>query len=228
MKIEAAVAREANKPFVIEPIELAEPGPGELLVKLIATGICHTDLAILDRLIPLPLPMVLGHEGAGYVSRVGAKVSGFTPGDPVVLTFDSCGACSSCQQHHPSYCEKYPLLNLSTRKSDGSATITDKHGKALGSSFFGQSSFATWAISSPRNSIKVRSDAPLELLGPLGCGFSTGAGAVFNVIKPDANANGRRNRNGRGGNGRFDGGESCGCEKNRCNRPSTFAVSARS
>ena len=184
MRIEAAVAREANGQFVVEPVDLAELRPGEILVKLVGTGICHTDLAILDRLIPLPMPIVLGHEGAGYVHRVGSEVTGFAPGDPVVLTFDSCGHCHSCHEHHPSYCDRYPLLNMSTRRPDGSSTIADRDGHALASSFFGQSSFATFALTSPRNTIKVRPDAPLELLGPLGCGFSTGAGAVFNVIKP--------------------------------------------
>ena len=184
MDVRAAIARETQSDFAIENVELQEPGPGELLVRVVATGICHTDLAVLDRIIPLPLPFVLGHESAGYVERLGEGVTGFAPGDPVVLTFNSCGQCGQCNDHRPSYCDRYGLLNFAGRRPDGSPTIADRGGGPLNASFFGQSSFATWALSSARNTIKVRRDAPLEYLGPLGCGFSTGAGTVFNVLKP--------------------------------------------
>lgn len=187
MKIRAAVARQAHGAFTVENVNLSAPEPGELLVRLVATGICHTDLAIIEQIMPLPLPHVLGHEGAGIVETVGADVSGFAPGDHVVLTFNTCGECSPCADHHPAYCANYPVLNFRGARPDGSATLHDEKGEALGSAFFGQSSFATHALSSPRNTIKVRKDAPLELLGPLGCGFSTGAGTVLNVLKPGAN-----------------------------------------
>ncbi|WP_157219197.1 NAD(P)-dependent alcohol dehydrogenase [Flavisphingomonas formosensis] len=186
MKIRAAVAREAHGEFTVEDIELVEPRPDEILVRLVATGICHTDLAIVEQIMPLPLPYVLGHEGAGIVERVGDSVSGFAPGDPVVLTFNTCGTCAPCIDAHPAYCQNYPLLNFYTRRPDGSATLQDAAGAPLGGAFFGQSSFATYALSSTRNTIKVRKDAPLALLGPLGCGLSTGAGTVINVLKPDA------------------------------------------
>jgi aryl-alcohol dehydrogenase len=184
MKITAAVAREIHGPFTVELVDLVEPNADEILVKLVATGICHTDLAIIEQIMPIPLPFVLGHEGAGIVERVGANVTGFAKGDPVVLSFSTCGHCDPCADNHPAYCAQYPLLNFYGRRPDGSATITDMSGDAIGGAFFGQSSFATWALSSPRNTIKVRADAPLELLGPLGCGFSTGAGTVMNVLKP--------------------------------------------
>ncbi len=186
MKIQAAVARQAHGAFTVETVELAPPNADELLVRLVATGICHTDLAIIDQIMPLPLPQILGHEGAGVVEAVGANVTGFAPGDHVVLTFNTCGQCAPCTDHHPAYCQSYPLLNFCGTRPDGSATLQDAAGDALGGVFFGQSSFATHALSSPRNSIKVRQDAPLALLGPLGCGLSTGAGTVINVLQPGA------------------------------------------
>ena len=184
MKIQAAVARQADGDFTVENVELIAPGPDELLVQLVATGICHTDLSIVEQIMPLPLPHVLGHEGAGIVEAVGAHVAGFTPGDHVVLTFNTCGECGPCTSEHPAYCQNYPLLNFRGARPDGSHTLHDARGEALGSVFFGQSSFATHALSSPRNTIKVRKDAPLELLGPFGCGLSTGAGTVLNVLNP--------------------------------------------
>lgn len=184
MKIKAAVAREIHGALTVEDVELAEPREDEVLVRLVATGICHTDLAIVDQIMPLPLPFVLGHEGAGIVERVGSAVSGIAPGDHVVLAFDTCGACAPYSDDHPAYCQQYPLLNFFGRRPDGSVTIADAAGEPLNANFFGQSSFATHAIAHPRNTVKVRGDAPLELLGPLGCGLSTGAGTVLNVLKP--------------------------------------------
>lgn len=186
MQIKAAVARAAHGHFSIETVQLDAPREDEILVRLVATGICHTDLAIIDQIMPLPLPFVLGHEGAGVVEQVGARVQGIRPGDHVVLTFNTCGQCEPCTDHHPAYCQQYPLLNFYTRRPDGSPTIRDSAGEPLGAAFFSQSSFASYALSSERNTIVVRKDAPLELLGPLGCGLSTGAGTVLNVLKPDS------------------------------------------
>jgi aryl-alcohol dehydrogenase len=184
MKILAAVARAIHGNFTVEQVELDEPRADEVLVRMVATGICHTDLAIIEQIMPIPVPIVLGHEGAGIVEKIGPDVKSVAVGDHVVLTFLTCGQCSPCGDGHPAYCQSYPLLNFSTRRPDGSATISDSAGTPLGSSFFGQSSFATYAIAKERNTIVVRKDAPLELLGPLGCGFSTGAGTVMNVLIP--------------------------------------------
>jgi len=184
MKIQAAVAREPHGKFSVEEVELSAPNADEVLVRLVATGICHTDLAIVEEIMPLPLPMVLGHEGAGVVEAIGENVAGIAVGDHVVLTFLTCGHCHPCEEGHPSYCDQYGLLNFYTRRPDGSATITTPAGDALGGAFFSRSSFATYAIANQRNAIKIRKDAPLELMGPLGCGLSTGAGTVFNVLKP--------------------------------------------
>jgi aryl-alcohol dehydrogenase len=187
MEIQAAVVHEPNGKFTIETVNLDEPKADEVLVRLVATGICHTDIAAVEQILPLPMPIVLGHEGAGVVEKVGSNVKGLSVGDHVVLAFGSCGHCANCENHHPAYCESMPLLNFSGRRMDGSATLTDKSGTPLTGSFFSQSSFATYSIANARNAIKVRSDAPLKLLGPLGCGFMTGAGTVLNVLKPGPN-----------------------------------------
>ncbi|WP_114951591.1 NAD(P)-dependent alcohol dehydrogenase [Sphingosinicella terrae] len=184
MKINAAIAREPHGAFVIEPAELDTPREDEIVVRLVATGICHTDLAIVDQLLPLPLPMVLGHEGAGIVEQVGDAVTALVPGDPVVLTFMSCAHCGSCLDHHPAYCTDYPALNFAGTRLDGTPLVTDASGAPVGAAFFGQSSFASHAIAKARNAVKLDSAGSLELYGPLGCGLSTGAGTIFNVLKP--------------------------------------------
>ena len=184
MQIKAAVVREPHGRFGIETAELDSPRDDEVRVELVATGICHTDLAIVEQLVPLPLPFVLGHEGAGVVVETGRGVTGLAKGDHVVLAFGSCGKCRDCSSGHPAYCESFPMLNFAGRRADGSATIEDSSGAPLNAAFFSQSSFATQAIAPARNAIKVSKHAPLRLLGPLGCGFMTGAGTVLNVLKP--------------------------------------------
>ena len=184
MQITAAVVREKSAPFTLEQLDLDEPGPTEVLIRLVATGLCHTDLVARDQMVPVPLPAVLGHEGAGVVERVGAAVTKVAAGDHVVLSFASCGHCASCLAAHPAYCERFQELNFGGKRADGSVTLCE-HGKPVSGSFFGQSSFATYALASERNVVKVGKDAPLELLGPLGCGIQTGAGAVLNVLRPE-------------------------------------------
>src|SRR5689334_44089 len=99
MKIRAAVAREKGARLSLETIDLETPRPDEIRVKVSATGVCHTDLVVRDGLLPTPLPVVLGHEGAGIVEAVGAAITKVKPGDHVVMTFNSCGACPSCRDH---------------------------------------------------------------------------------------------------------------------------------
>lgn len=181
--ITAAVVRAPGGPWTLEEIELDEPRDDELLVKIAACGMCHTDLSIRDQYLPLPLPIVLGHEGAGVVERVGPRVRGIKPGDHVVLAPMSCGACGNCQSGLQVYCDQFMRLNIGTRRTDGSATLRDREGDIAGA-FFGQSSFATHALAHQRNAIRVAGDVPLEILGPLGCSMQTGAGTVFNVLRP--------------------------------------------
>jgi aryl-alcohol dehydrogenase len=183
MKIEAMVVWQPGGPFRREILEIDAPRDREVLVRIVAAGICHTDLAVVDQTFPFPLPYVLGHEGSGIVERVGPHVTGVAAGDHVVLTFNSCGACRPCEAGHPAYCDSFAALNFSGRRLDGSTTLRCGE-EAVHGSFFSQSSFATHALADERSVVVVPKDAPLELLGPLGCGVQTGAGAILNMLQP--------------------------------------------
>ena len=182
MQIKAAIAREKGAPFSIETIELEEPRADEILVRVVATGVCHTDLVVRDGHLPTPMPAVLGHEGAGIVERVGAAITKVKPGDPVVMTFNSCGQCPSCQEHYVSYCHEFFPRNFFATRPDGSTALS-KGEERIHSNFFGQSSFANFALCHQANVVKVPGNLPLDLLGPLACGIQTGAGAVMNAMK---------------------------------------------
>lgn len=181
MRATAAVMRDPRGAFGLEEIELDEPGPGEIAIEIAGVGLCHTDL--LPRVSrDIPLPIVCGHEGSGIVVAVGDGVSDFREGDHVVMSFDSCGSCRSCAAGHPARCVAFFPRNLSGRRADGSTNGKDKAGQAISSRWFGQSSFASHAVVEARNAVAVDKDLPLPLLGPLGCGFQTGAGAVRNSL----------------------------------------------
>jgi aryl-alcohol dehydrogenase len=184
MKIKAAVVREAGAPFVIQEVELDEPRANEVLVRVVSSGLCHTDLVGRMGFLGNPLPGVMGHEGAGIVEKVGAQVTKVKPGDSVVTTFASCGVCTACISGIPSWCASFRRLNFAGRRADGSTTMK-KDGQTIHGSFFGQSTFATYMLVTERNAIKVPSDVPLEILSPMGCGIQTGAGGVFNTLKPE-------------------------------------------
>src|SRR5438445_8995158 len=186
MKITAAVVPVRSAQFEIETLDLAAPLADEVLVRVVASGMCHTDLHARDGYFPnLPYPIVCGHEGAGIVEEVGAAVSDLAPGDPVVLSFPWCGECEPCRAEKPSYCVESRALKSSGRRADGTTPMS-RDGAPVYSCFFQQSSFATFAVAPAKDVIKLRRDAPLELLGPLGCGLQTGAGAVLNVMQPHA------------------------------------------
>lgn len=170
---------------MFEQLELEDPRDNEVLVRVVATGICHTDVNMRDSPARVPKPVVLGHEGAGIVERVGKAVHKVRPGDHVVMTFDSCGHCPSCFKGDAAYCAATAQYNFSSQRQDGSTALSNG-GERVHSHFFGQSAFATYAICTERNVIPVRKDVPLELLGPLGCGIQTGAGAVINSLKVSA------------------------------------------
>jgi aryl-alcohol dehydrogenase len=179
----AAVQRKVGAPPVIESVLIEAPRDGEVLVAIRGVGICHTDMVMRDQHLPVPFPVVLGHEGSGVVQAVGAGVQGLKPGDHVVLSFASCGACVSCDDDAPAYCHSWAPLNFFGQRPDGSTAIRDAAGAPVHSHIFGQSSFATYAILNQRNAIRVADDLPIELLGPLGCGIQTGAGAVLNALR---------------------------------------------
>lgn len=188
MKIEAAIVRTKGGPFNIETVELDDPRPNEVIVRNVATGICHTDLVIRDQFVPVPLPAVLGHEGAGVVEKVGSQVRKVRPGDRVVMTYHSCGVCASCAEGEPAYCNDLMANNFSGKRPDGSPSI-QQNSQPLSANFFQQSSFATHSLATERNLVKVDdsiSNETLAILGPLGCGIQTGAGAVLNSLQPKA------------------------------------------
>lgn len=184
MEIKAAVVLETGGKFSIEKLDLSEPRDDEVLVRIVGVGICHTDLGARDGHLPIPPPpSVFGHEGAGIVEKVGARVTKVKPGDHVVLAWDYCGACPSCKAGKVLYCLNFFLHNFHGARPDGSATL-HKGDRVVHGSFFCQSSFADFALANERNVVKVRDDVPLEVLAPMGCGVMTGAGAVMNVLQP--------------------------------------------
>jgi aryl-alcohol dehydrogenase len=186
MQIQAAVLNEPNGALQIQTLELEAPRAREIRVRLVATGVCHTDISVMGRPFPVPQPIVLGHEGAGVVEAVGSAVSKVRVGDRVVLSFNFCGECPSCQRHAPSYCQYFFGHNFLGQRRDGSTALS-RAGQPVRHHFFGQSSFATHCLCSEQNVVKVPDSVPddlFELLGPLGCGIQTGAGAVINVLQP--------------------------------------------
>ncbi|MEU6478018.1 NAD(P)-dependent alcohol dehydrogenase [Streptomyces sp. NPDC047017] len=181
MRFDAAVLRSYEDPFAIEEVTLrAGPADGEVLVEIAGCGMCRTDLAVRRSAGRSPLPAVLGHEGAGVVVRTGGPDTGLDVGDHVVLSFDSCGHCRNCAGAAPAYCDSFARLNLFGGRAESPPPLTDTAGEALAPRWFGQSSFAEYALVPARNAVRVDPALPVALLGPLGCGFLTGAGAVLN------------------------------------------------
>lgn len=183
MRIEAAVLRGEDTPFTIEELELPAPAAHQVLVRIVGVGHCHTDVLPRAGAGFGPPPIVLGHEGAGIVEAVGDAVHTVAAGDHVVLSFNSCNSCGNCRNAHPAYCETFLERNLSGHGVVGDAPLIDSVGKAVAGRWFGQSSFATHTVVDASNAVVVDKDLPLELLGPLGCGVQTGAGAVLEVLR---------------------------------------------
>nr|WP_063018638.1 NAD(P)-dependent alcohol dehydrogenase [Nocardia niwae] len=179
----AVLSRDPAAPFTVETVEIDDPRDDEILVRVRATGICHTDL-VTRAAGAADQPVLLGHEGAGVVEAVGAEVSGVRPGDRVVLTFRHCGTCRNCRAGRPAYCARAARLNQFGARADRSARVTVA-GTPVRDGFFGQSSFAAYALTTADNTVVV--DTPIDpaISAPLGCGFLTGAGAVLNVLRPD-------------------------------------------
>lgn len=180
MKIMAAVARAPVADFSIEELEMDEPRPDEILVRVVAVGLCHTDL-VFRASQTIPLPAVFGHEGSGIVEKVGSAVTKVAPGDRVAITFRCSGACARCERDDPAYCHTMPLLNYAGLRPDGSKALRAGV-EAIASNFFGRSSFATHCSTYECNVVKVPSDFPLELAGPLGCAIQTGAGGIMHSL----------------------------------------------
>lgn len=181
----AWIATGPHQPLERRELTIDAPRADEVRVRMVASGVCHTDAIVRDQWYPTPLPAVLGHEGAGVVEAVGAGVTNVIPGDHVLLSFSSCGLCDLCQAGSPAYCRDFFGRNFGGRRGDGSTAYTSEDG-AVSSHFFGQSSFAELANVPARCLVKVPNSAPLEILAPLGCGIQTGAGAVLNRLNPEA------------------------------------------
>ncbi|GGH60007.1 aryl-alcohol dehydrogenase [Filimonas zeae] len=184
MEITAAIVKEKGSSFELAKVKLDEPKADEVLVKIVACGICHTDMVARDFIMGAPnFPVILGHEGSGIVEKVGEDVHHIKAGDHVVLTYGYCGECEICRSGTPPYCYEFFQRNFSGERVDHTHSHHYPDGTAINDNFFSQSSFATYSIAHKNNVIVVPKDAPLELLGPLGCGIQTGAGAVINSLK---------------------------------------------
>jgi aryl-alcohol dehydrogenase len=176
----AAVLPGPGAPFVLREVSLEPPRPDEVLVRVVAAGVCGTDLEFATF---FPTPAVLGHEGAGVVEAVGSRVTGVAPGDHVAMSFTSCGDCPRCETGTPAYCGRFDAVNFSGRRPDGSSALS-LDGEAVNAHFLGQSSFATHVVAPARAVVPLTGDFDLAVTAPFGCGFQTGAGGVFNVLRP--------------------------------------------
>jgi len=176
----AALLEQSGAPFVLTDVDLDEPHPDEVLVRVASVGICGTDLEFANF---FPTPAVLGHEGAGVVEQVGSRVTTVRPGDHVAMSFASCGACSLCLTGSPAYCRSFDAVNFAGRRPDGSSAIS-KDGVVVNGHFLGQSSFASHVVAPERAVVAIDASIDLKPVGPFGCGFQTGAGGVLNVLQP--------------------------------------------
>lgn len=187
MKSLAAVVNELNGEYELEELQLGEIQPNEVLVRMVASGICQSDEAMRLGIGEMPMPVVLGHEGAGIVEQVGNGVKHIKPGDQVVMAYDYCGACDSCRSGYASSCEQFNELNLGGAREDGTHTFYRQDGTPV-YNFLHQSSFSTYSIADEKNIIKVDPDVDLRKLGPLGCGLMTGFGTVVTALKPETSS----------------------------------------
>ncbi len=183
MKVTSAVVRAKFGKFTIENFDLDEPRDDEVLVKVVASGICQTDVHGRDGYFPIPFPAVFGHEGAGVIEKVGKGVKSLVPGDHVVMSFPWCGTCPTCAAGRIAYCEDASKLKQGGMRADGSTLLTSG-GKPIYGSYFQQSSFSNYTIANERFAVKARKDVPLERLAAIACGGQTGAGATLNVLRP--------------------------------------------
>lgn len=186
-KTQALVLDNVGAEFQLRDIQVDDPLEDEVLVRMISSGICHSDLGVQNGNIGLGpvFPCILGHEGAGVIAKLGAGVTGLEVGDQVLLSFNFCGKCRICNLGRPASCTAWGGLNFGFMRSDGGLNVgVQSNGEPVRGVFFGQSSFAGYTLASPRSCVKVAKDVDITYLGPLGCGIQTGAGTVLNVLKP--------------------------------------------
>nr|WP_238553879.1 NAD(P)-dependent alcohol dehydrogenase [Gordonia sp. KTR9] len=186
MRTIAALSHGPGTPFVLSEVDLASLQDTEVLVRIEAAGICHTDVSFKE-FSAVNSPALYGHEGAGIVEAVGAAVTDVTVGAKVLVSYNSCGTCPQCIAGNRAYCENFLVLNASGSRTDGTSTVS-VDGSPVYSSFFGQSSFARHAIATRENVVVVADEVDLTIAAPMGCGFQTGAGSVVNVLRPDSSS----------------------------------------
>jgi aryl-alcohol dehydrogenase len=185
--ITAAVARMKKAPLAIETLQLDDIRPNEARVRLVASGVCHTDAIVRDGIYPTPLPAVLGHEGAGLVEQVGSAVRSIKPGDHVVMSAAYCTYCTQCRSGNVAYCENLFAEDFGGRRTtDGTTSLKTCNDESVSSHFFGQSSFATHANVVESALIPIPKDVSLEAVGFMGCGMQTGAGSILNELRVPA------------------------------------------
>lgn len=193
MKIRSAVLTETgaalpysdSRPLKIMDLDLAPPGPGEVLIRIRAAGLCHSDLSVINGSRPRPLPMALGHEAAGEVASLGPDVDGLTPGDHVVLAFvPSCGTCLPCAEGRPALCEPGAAANSAGTLLSGSIRLSSAQGPVH--HHIGCSAFATHAVVDARSVIRIDKDISFPEAALFGCAVMTGVGAVVNTAKVQA------------------------------------------
>ena len=185
MKTTVALVESPGQPFTLAEVDLEGPRADEVLVRIVATGLCHSDVTMSSFLPAEMFPNVFGHEGAGVVEEVGADVTGIEVGDHVVLSLRSCRTCAQCSAGYYGFCEQGLFINYMGMRMDGSTTYT-RDGAGVFGSFFGQSSFSQHAIAYADNCIVVDKGLDLARLGPYGCGFQTGVGTMLNAAAPAA------------------------------------------
>ncbi len=185
MKTTVALVESPGRPFTLAEVDLEGPREDEVLVRIVATGLCHSDITMSSFLPAEMFPNVFGHEGAGVVEEVGASVRGIEVGDHVVLSLRSCRTCAQCSAGYHGFCEQGLFINYMGMRMDGSTTYT-RDGAVVFGSFFGQSSFSQHAIAYADNCVVVDKSLDLARLGPYGCGFQTGVGTMLNAAAPAA------------------------------------------
>ncbi|MGV8057324.1 MAG: NAD(P)-dependent alcohol dehydrogenase [Smithellaceae bacterium] len=183
MKIKAWTLEQANADLKLEELDLDDPKHGEVLIKVVASGICHTDISGISNSFGLnQYPVVLGHEGGGIIEKLGPGVQGYEVGDHVLMSYPYCGTCHTCLSGHPYVCENgIPLQYNGVMVGDLTGRL-HRNGKPM-KNFFGQSSWATYAVMDTRQLVKVDKSLDLKMFAPLGCGALTGAGTVLNFWK---------------------------------------------
>ncbi len=187
MKFQAAVLHRVNEPLTVERVEAEPKAPDDVVVKIGATSLCHTDLEVIEGQLAYPLPIVLGHEAAGTVEAVGPAVTGLTPGDRVILSWNPhCGACFYCRHDQPILCETYVKLGPQAVQFDGTTRLS-LAGRPVHHMFY-MASFAEYAVVPAQSAIKVSRDIPFDRACLIGCGVMTGVGAALKIARPEPGA----------------------------------------